>query len=71
MQPFFPDSTIESLIIVARSYREIDAWKKEPVMYEEDFNRLLDVMDEAGVLNARPDFNTLIDNTIALEVMGE
>jgi NitT/TauT family transport system substrate-binding protein len=71
MQPFFPDSTIESLIIVAKSYREIDAWKKEPAMYEEDFNRLLDVMNEAGVLNARPDFNTLIDNTIALEVMGE
>lgn len=71
MQPFFPDSSIESLIIVAKSYREIDAWKKEPVMYEEDFNRLLDVMDEAGVLTMKPDFATLIDNTIALEVMGE
>lgn len=71
MQPFFPDSTIESLIIVAKSYREIDAWKKEPIMYEEDYNRLLDVMNEAGVLTARPDFAALIDNTIAQEIMAE
>ncbi len=70
MQPFFPDSSLNSLKIVAKSYRETDAWKTEPVMYEEDYNRLLDVIDNAGQLSARPDYNLLIDNTIAYEVMG-
>ena len=71
MQPFFPDSSIESLEIVANSYRTTDSWKQEPVMYEEDFNRMLDVIDGAGELTARPAFDQLIDNTAALAVMAE
>lgn len=70
MQPFFPDSSLNSLKIVAKSYRETDSWKKEPVMYEEDYNRMLDVIDGSGQLSARPDFRLLVDNTIANEVMG-
>lgn len=70
MQPFFPDSSLNSLKIVASSYKKTDAWKTEPVMYEEDFNRLLSVVDEAGQLSARPDFAKLVDNTIAYDVMN-
>ena len=70
MQTFFPDSTIESLEIVAKSYRMTDSWKQEPVMHEEDFNRLLDVIEGSGELSARPDFEKVIDNTIAKEVIG-
>lgn len=69
MQPFFPDSAIESLEIVAKSYRQTDAWKKEPVMYEEDFNRLLNVIDGSGELAARPDFTKLVDNRFAQAAM--
>lgn len=71
MQSFFPDSSIESLMIVAKSYRQTDSWKQEPVMYEEDFNRLLDVIDGAGELSARPEFSKLIRNQLAIEVMEE
>lgn len=70
MQPFFPDSSIESLEIVAKSYRETDSWKQEPVMNEEDFNRLLDVIEGSGELSARPNFNNLIDNSFADAVMA-
>lgn len=69
MQPFFPDSSLESLKIVANSYRTTDAWKKEPVMYEEDFNRLLDVIDGSGELSARPEYGKLVDNTAAYEAV--
>ncbi|MDO4573349.1 MAG: ABC transporter substrate-binding protein, partial [Clostridia bacterium] len=71
MQPFFPDSSLESLMIVARSYRETDSWKQTPVMYEEDYNRLLDVMEGAGVLNSRPAFTELVDNRVAEAVIAE
>ena len=70
MQPFFPDSTVDSLKIVAESYKKTDSWKTEPVMYEEDYNRLLDIIDSAGQLTARPVFTELVDNTFALEAMG-
>ena len=69
MQPFFPDSTLDSLKIVANSYKKTDSWKQEPVMYEEDFNRLLDVIDGSGQLSARPDFESLVDNSVAKSVM--
>ena len=70
MQPFFPDSTIESLEIVAKSYRMTDSWKQNPVMHEEDFNRLLDVIDGSGELSQRPDYHKLVDNAAASEVSG-
>ena len=71
MQPFFPDTSIESLVIVANSYKKTDSWKREPVMYEEDYNRLLDVVETAGELSARPDFSKLVDNRVAESVMAD
>ena len=69
MQPFFPDSTIESLMIVAQSYRATDSWKTEPEMYEDDYERLLDVIAGSGELSARPPFSKLVDNSISKRVM--
>ncbi len=70
MQPFFPDTSIESLMIVAKSYRETDSWKTELEMYENDYNRLLDIIDFSGELSARPPFESLANNTLAQKVQG-
>ena len=71
MEPFFPDASLDSLKIVANSYRETDSWKQDPVMQEADYNRLLDIIQEAGELSARPDFQTLVDNRRAEQVVAE
>lgn len=71
MEPFFPDASIDSLMIVANSYRATDSWKSDPIMQEEDYARLLDIMEEAGELNARPDFASLVDNSIAERIVAE
>lgn len=68
MQPSFPDTSIESLMIVAKSYRETDSWKKELEMYEEDYNRLLDVIAYSGELAQRPDFTKLVNNELAVKI---
>lgn len=68
MQPSFPDTSLESLMIVARSYRETDSWKQELVMEAADFDRLLDVIDTAGELTARPPFQDIVDNSLAQAV---
>ena len=65
MAPSFPDTNLESLMIVAHSYRETDSWKQELTMEEADFERLLDVIDGAGELNARPPFGELVNNGLA------
>ena len=71
MQTFFPDTSIESLMIVAKSYRETDSWKTDPVLSEESYERLLTIIDGAGELSAKPEFAALIDNSFAEAVMSE
>lgn len=66
--PQFPDSDIPLLTAVCENYLAIDAWKTTPAMLEEDYNRLLEVIDMAGELAARPPFAALIDNSVADEV---
>jgi len=65
MQPFFPDSSIETLAMVAKSYRATDSWMQTPVMTEEAFTRLQDIIEGSGELTARVDFAELVDNTFA------
>lgn len=65
MQPFFPDSSIETLAMVAKSYRATDSWMQTPVMTEDAFTRLQDIIEGSGELTARVDFAELVDNTFA------
>lgn len=71
MQPYFPDASLESLKAVVKSYRETDSWKKDPVMQEADYERLLTVIDFNGELTGRPNFNELVDNSFAKKVIGQ
>lgn len=71
MQPYFPDASLESLMAVVKSYRETDSWKKDPVMQEADYERLLAVIDFNGELTGRPDFNELVNNAFAKKVAGK
>ncbi len=65
VQPYFPDTGIETLTLVAENYRASDAWTKTPVMSEEAFSRLQDIIDNAGELSARVPFEELVDNSFA------
>ena len=71
MQPYFPDASLNSLKAVVKSYRETDSWKKDPIMQEADYERLLTVIDFNGELSGRPDFNELVNNTFAKKVSGK
>ena len=70
MQPFFPDSSIETLSIVAQSYRATDSWTQTPIMTEDSFTRLQDIMESAGELGTRVDFSELVDNSFAESVVA-
>ncbi len=61
----FPGTSVEILEKVVARYRSIDAWNTTPVMSEEAFNRLQDVIEEAGELDKRVSFEALVDNTYA------
>ena len=66
---FFPDTSIEALMMVAKSYREIDAWMDTPIMKKEAFDRLQEIIIQAGVLTEKVDFENVVDNSFAEEVV--
>ncbi len=71
MKDFFPDTDVETLELVAKSYRETDSWMKTPIMTEDAFTRLQDIMASNGELAKRVAFKELIDNSFAEEAVKE
>ncbi len=65
MQPFFEDTSLEDLIVVAQKYKEIDAWSSDPLLKEDSLNRLMDVMIEGGELNDKVPYDSVVTTTYA------
>lgn len=49
-------------------YREVDVWKTDPILKEEDFARLQTVMQEAGELQTKAPYEKIVNNKYAEEV---
>lgn len=71
IKDFFPDTDIDLLAQVLQSYKDIDAWKTDPVMKEESYNLLQTVMEEAGELKQRAPFDKVINNNFAQKAMSK
>lgn len=69
IQEFFPDTTIESLENSVQKYKDIDAWKENPIMKEEAFDKLQLIMTEAGELEKKAPYDKVVNNTFAEKVI--
>ena len=67
IQDFFPDTTIESLETSVEKYKEIDAWKENPILKEEAFDKLQLIMTEAGELDEKAPYDKIVNNKYAEE----
>ena len=65
----FPDTDVTMLASSIERYKSIDAWKDTPVMSEESYNRLQDIMEEAGELDVRAPFDKIVNNSYAQKVV--
>ena len=52
-------------------YKSIDAWRDNLSMTEDSFNRLQDIIQNAGELSRRAQMSELVNNTYANKVYGE
>ena len=68
IQGFFPDTTIESLATSVQKYKDIDAWKENPILEKEAFDKLQLIMTEAGELNQKAPYDKIVNNTFAEKV---
>ena len=62
---FFPDTDVETLATSIQKYKDIDAWNETPVLKEDAFEKLQDVMEEAGELEKRADYSKVVNNKYA------
>lgn len=68
LSPSFPEVDLKVLETVVNRYKEIDAWKTEPSMTEESFNKLQEVMINAGELTTAAPFNKIVNNSFAKDL---
>ena len=69
IQYFFPDTTVESLTKSVQTYKDIDAWKENPILKEEAFDKLQLIMTEAGELDKKAPYEMIINNSFAEKVI--
>lgn len=65
MQPFFEDTSLDDLKVVAQKYKEIDAWAADPLLKEDSLNRLMDVMIEGGELDEKVPYDSVVTTNYA------
>lgn len=65
VQEFFPGTDLDTLEAAIQSYKDIDAWNDTPILTQESFERLEEVMIEAGELEKQVPYDKLINNTYA------
>ncbi|MBQ8406154.1 MAG: ABC transporter substrate-binding protein, partial [Clostridia bacterium] len=68
---YFEGVTETSLAASVQRYKDIDAWRTELSMTEDSFNRLQDIIENAGELEKRMPMNKLVDNSYAEKVYDE
>ena len=68
IKDFFPGTDVDLLATAIQSYKDIDAWNDTPVLKEDAFNRLQEVMTSAGELTKKAPYNEIINNSYAEKV---
>lgn len=69
VKPQFPDTDDEILIALIDRYREQDSWKPDLIITEEGLNHMMDIMEMAGELDKRADYNKIVTTEFAKKAM--
>lgn len=67
IKDFFPDTDVDLLATAIQSYKDIDAWNDTPVLKQESFDKLQNVMSSAGELTKKAPYDKIINNKYAEE----
>ena len=68
---YFEGVSVKSLAASVERYKAIDSWRTELSMTEDSFQRLQDIIENAGELSRRATLEELVDNTYAKKVYKE
>ncbi|TMU86063.1 ABC transporter substrate-binding protein [Bacillus sp. BHET2] len=68
IEPYFEDTDLELIETVVERYKSQGSFATDPILDEEEWNNLQDIMDEAGELPQQVDHKTLVNTSIAERV---
>lgn len=70
---FFPGTDEDILVNVTKNYRSIDAFAPTPSIKEQDFIRLMDIIQsyKADLIPQRPPFNNIVTNKFADKIVKD
>ncbi|MBQ8292075.1 MAG: ABC transporter substrate-binding protein [Clostridia bacterium] len=68
---YFDGISETALAASVQRYLDIDSWRTELTMTEDSFNRLQDIIEDAGELSRRAQMTELVNNSYAKKVYGE
>ncbi|MCH1625414.1 ABC transporter substrate-binding protein [Ferdinandcohnia quinoae] len=71
VKEYFPDTPIDLITSSIERYKKQGSYASNPVLSEEAWNNLQDIMDEAGELPKRIDYGTLVNTDIAEKVISK
>lgn len=70
IQPHFQDTDLEIIEMVVERYKKQGSFATDPILDEEEWTNLQDIMDEAGELPERVDHETLVNTEIAEKILN-
>ncbi|MCH5156318.1 MAG: ABC transporter substrate-binding protein [Clostridiales bacterium] len=65
---YFDGTTMDLLVAAIKNYQDFDVWMTSPITNKDAFNRMQDIMDNAGELVSRVSYEDIVDNTIANKI---
>jgi NitT/TauT family transport system substrate-binding protein len=69
VKPQFPDTDKEVLMALINRYRSQDTWKPDLILTEEGLNHMMDIMELAGELDKRADYEKIVTTKFAEKAM--
>lgn len=68
VEPYFEGTSMELLVSALTNYKKYDVWTTTPVTDKAAFVRIQDIMENAGELPARVEYDDIVDNTWASKI---
>lgn len=57
---YFPDTSLNDITSIVERYKNIDTWFDSTIISEEDFNHVMNIMENTGELTNRAPYNKLV-----------
>ena len=69
IEPQFPETDLDTVTTIVKRYYDQDTWKENLVFEKESFELLQDILESAGELEKRADYEKLVTTIYAKEAM--